>query len=249
MSDKPLATSFGAAAATYEQGRPEYPAEAVSWMLGPAARDGKPLTVADVGAGTGKLTRALVSLGAQVVAIDPDPGMLAQLREAVPGIPTLEGTAEHLPLADGAVDAVVVGQAWHWVEPVAGCAEIGRVTGAGGVLGLIWNVRDGSVPWVSRLGEIMRGSHAEQMLDAGEPPTAAPFETPERRQWRWSRPMTRELLTAMVHSRSYVIAADEAERARIDEAIATLLDEIGAVGESTVELPYVTTAYRSVRAG
>ncbi len=61
----------------------------------------------------------LVEAGAEVVAIDPDPVMLEALHAAVPGIPTFVGTAERLPLPDASVDAVVLGQAWHWVDPDA----------------------------------------------------------------------------------------------------------------------------------
>ena len=181
-----MSTSFGRAAATYEAGRPEYPAEAVEWMLEPVASR-KPLQVADVGAGTGKLTRAVLALGADVVAIDPDTAMLEQLRVGLPEVRTVEGTAERLPLPDASVDAVVLGQAWHWVDPDAGSAEVGRVLRPGGVLGLVWNIRDEREPWVARLTEIMHGSNAEQLIAGGGPWVAAPFARLERREWTWSR--------------------------------------------------------------
>lgn len=246
-SDQDMSTSFGRAAGAYEEGRPEYPAAAVAWLLAPARRDGKATRVVDVGAGTGKLTRTLVELGAEVVAVDPDPAMLAALREAVRAVPTFTGAAERLPLPDASADAVVLGQAWHWVEPVAASTEAARVLRSGGVLGLIWNIRDESVPWVSRLTGIMKGSNAEKMLAAGDPPIAPPFTGLEGEEWRWSRPMTRATLTAMVRSRSYIITAGEEERARVDREIAQLFDDIGAVGDAVVELPYVTRAYRTVR--
>jgi len=243
---KQLSTSFGRSAGVYEAGRPEYPAEAVAWLLEPAGRTAAP-RVADVGAGTGKLTRALRTLGAETVAVDPDPDMLTRLHASLPDVPTFVGSAEALPLPDASLDAVVLGQAWHWVEPVAGSREVGRVLRAGGVLGLIWNIRDESVPWVSRLTAAMRGSHAETMLAAGDPPVAAPFTRVEERRWSWQRPMTRDALTAMVHSRSYVITASLQERERIDREIGALFDEIGAVGDAEVVLPYITRAYRAVR--
>ncbi|HOQ22473.1 MAG TPA: SAM-dependent methyltransferase, partial [Microbacterium sp.] len=142
----------------------------------------------------------------------------------------------------------VLGQAWHWVDPVAGSAEIGRVLKPGGVLGLVWNIRDESVPWVARLTEIMKGSNAEQLMADGGPEVAAPFGALTARTWQWERPMTRAALSAMVHSRSYVITAEPAERERIDREIAELFDEIGAVGDATVPLPYVTHAFRAVKA-
>ena len=77
-SREEMSTSFGAASGIYELGRPGYPSQAVEWMLHPVRDEGRALRVADVGAGTGTLTRAAVELGAEVVAIDPDPAMLAE---------------------------------------------------------------------------------------------------------------------------------------------------------------------------
>ncbi|MBN6190338.1 class I SAM-dependent methyltransferase [Microbacterium sufflavum] len=245
MSDE-QATSFGGQAGSYEVGRPEYPFEAVTWMLDRAPAGAR--RIADVGAGTGKLTRALVAgEGAEVVAVDPDPAMLAALRDAVPGVPTFVGTAERLPLPDASVDAVVLGQAWHWVDPVAASAEIGRVVRPGGVLGLVWNLRDERVDWVRRLTDIMHGSNAEIMLAAGDPVVAAPFGGLEQERWEWVRPVTREVMHRMASSRSYVITADDAEKARIRRDMDALFDELGLYDDATIELPYVTRAFRAVR--
>lgn len=245
MSDE-QATSFGGQAGSYEVGRPEYPFEAVAWMLDRAPAGAR--RIADVGAGTGKLTRALVAgEGAEVVAVDPDPAMLAALRDAVPGVPTFVGTAERLPLPDASVDAVVLGQAWHWVDPVVASAEIGRVVRPGGVLGLVWNLRDERVDWVRRLTDIMHGSNAEIMLAAGDPVVAAPFGGLEQERWEWVRPVTREVMHRMASSRSYVITADDAEKARIRRDMDALFDELGLHDDATIELPYVTRAFRAVR--
>lgn len=245
MTDE-QATSFGVQAHSYEVGRPEYPFAAVAWMLDALPHGSR--RIADVGAGTGKLTRTLLGApDAEVVAVDPDPEMLATLRTAVPGVPAFVGTAEHLPLPDDSVDAVVLGQAWHWVEPLAASAEIGRVVRSGGVLGLIWNIRDERVGWVRQLSEIMHGSSAEIMLAAGDPVVAAPFGQLAQQQWEWVRPITRELLHTMASSRSYVITASDDEKARIRREMDALFDELGLHGEDTIDLPYVTRAFRAVR--
>ncbi len=169
-----MATSFGAQAADYEVGRPEYPFDAVAWMLERMPHGTR--RIADVGAGTGKLTRVLTEApdarSSRSIRI---PRCSRRCAEPVPGVPTFVGSAERLPLPDASVDAVVLGQAWHWVDPVAGSAEIGRVVRSGGVLGLVWNIRDDRVAWVRRLTEIMHGSHAENMLAEGDPVVAAPF--------------------------------------------------------------------------
>ena len=238
-----MAGSFDAAAELYERARPSYPQQAVDWLL-----ESAPQRVLDLGAGTGKLTRLLAGRVDVLYAVDPSPNMLAQLADAVPQAIIAVGAAEAIPLPDGSVDAVLVAQAWHWVDPARALPEVRRVLAPRGVLGLIWNVRDESVPWVARLTEIMKGSNAEQLMADGGPEVAAPFGALTARTWQWERPMTRAALSAMVHSRSYVITAEPAERERIDREIAELFDEIGAVGDATVPLPYVTHAFRAVKA-
>ncbi|GAA2901494.1 class I SAM-dependent methyltransferase [Microbacterium esteraromaticum] len=245
MSDS-RATSFGAQADNYEAARPDYPFEAVAWMLERLPEGTRRLV--DVGAGTGKLTRVLAEArDAEVVAVDPDAMMLAKLRDHVPGVPTFVGTAEALPLPDASVDAVVLGQAWHWVDPVLASAEIGRVMRPGGTLGLIWNARDNRVDWVRRLTAIMNASAAEEMLDAGGPTVAAPFGEPESERWEWRRPMTREQLHRMAASRSHLITASEAERGSIRSDMDDLFDELGLEGDATIDVPYVTWAFRALR--
>jgi len=243
------ATSFGAAADDYEAARPDYPFDAVAWMLEKLPQGSR--RVADVGAGTGKLTRVLaVAPEAELIAIDPDAAMLAALREAVPGVPTFLGTAERLPLPDSGLDAVVLGQAWHWVDPVKASAEIGRVVVPGGVLGLIWNIRDEREEWVRRLTAIMHSSSAEEMVNgptAQGPRIAEPFGRVEIERWAWSRPMTRSQIHRMADSRSHLIAASVGEGRSIHDAMDALFDELGLNWEATIDVPYVTTAYRAIR--
>ncbi|MDQ0644898.1 class I SAM-dependent methyltransferase [Microbacterium murale] len=250
MSDA-RATSFGAAADHYEAARPDYPFEAVAWMLEKPPHGSR--RIADVGAGTGKLTRVLAAAPeAEIVAVDPDPSMLAKLRESVPGVPTFTGTAERLPLPDSGLDAVVLGQAWHWVDPVAASAEIGRVVRSGGALGLIWNIRDEGEEWVRRLTEIMHSSPAENMVNgpgSQGPRVSDPFGEVEISRWEWKRQINRMQLHQMALSRSYLITAPAEERADIARAMDGLFDELGLDDlEATIDLPYVTVAYRAVRA-
>jgi len=249
MSDS-RATSFGAEAETYEAARPDYPFEAVAWMLERLPHDAH--RIADVGAGTGKLTRVVAKAPeAEVVAVDPDAQMLAALRDAVPGVPTFVGTAESLPLPDASLDAVVLGQAWHWVDPVVASAEIGRVVRSGGTLGLIWNIRDDRVEWVRRLTEIMHSSVAENMVNGPTsrgPNIAEPFGEVETQRWEWLRPMTRAQLHRMADSRSYLIAASEEEKAEIHAGMDGLFDELGVGADGVIDLPYVTVAFRALRA-
>ncbi|WP_424936537.1 MULTISPECIES: class I SAM-dependent methyltransferase [Bacteria] len=244
--DTERATSFGAETGNYDAGRPEYPADAVAWLLDPLPSGTR--RVADIGAGTGKLTRALVLLGAEAVAIDPDAAMLAALSRNLPDVPVHVGTAESLPLADASVDAAVFGQSWHWVDQASASREVGRAVRPGGVIGAIWNVRDERVDWVRRLTAIMHGSPAERMVADGGPRFVAPFGGVESWRGEWSRPMTRAQLHAMARSRSYIITAPAEEKERVAREMDALFDEIGLVGEGTVDLPYVTVAFRARRA-
>ncbi|WP_291378600.1 class I SAM-dependent methyltransferase [Demequina sp.] len=233
-------TRFGEAAQAYGEGRPGYPAAAVTWMLG-----NQPLTVLDLGAGTGKLTVQVAAQGHHVVAVDPDASMLAALNEALPDIDARVGTAEEIPLPDASVDAVVVGQAWHWVDVPAASREVARVLRPGGTLGLVWNIRDESVPWVAELTEAIHASEAERHIADGGPSVAAPLGSLEARQFAWTAPRTRDALVAMVHSRSYYIAADAEGRAAVDDQVDGVLSRVVALqNEGTVDLPYVTHAYR-----
>ena len=248
VNRREMSTSFGRAAASYEAGRPGYPAAAVEWMLQPVAASAARVRVADVGSGTGKLTRVLVDAGAEGVAGDPDPLMLAALAEAVPGVPTLVGSAEQLPLPDASVDAVVLGQAWHWVDPELGSREAGRVLSAGGVLGLVWNIRDGKTPWVARMTEIMHRSNAEEMMAEGGPDVLAPFGKVETQTFTWSRSMTAAALLEMARSRSFLITAADADRARIEGELSELFATLPELQDGgAIDLPYVTRAFRAVR--
>jgi hypothetical protein len=118
----------------------------------------------------------------------------------------------------------------------------------GGVLGLIWNVRDTSVDWVDRLGGVIRGSAAERMIETDTVRVDPPFGPFERRNHRWTRPMTVDDLVAMAASRSYVIALSPEERAEVLDGVRALLaSHPDTAGRETVDLPYMTSAFRSRR--
>jgi SAM-dependent methyltransferase len=148
------ARSFEAVAAEYERHRPEYPEEALRWATGqlglePGAR------VLDLGAGTGKLTRGLVGLRFEVVAVEPGAPMLEQLRAAVPDVEAHEGSAESIPLPGESVDAAFAGQAFHWFDRTEAVPELHRVIGPGGGLALLWNWWDDRDPLQHELGELI----------------------------------------------------------------------------------------------
>lgn len=198
--------------------------------------------VLDLGAGSGKLTRALVRLGHDVVAVDPDAAMLASNTAA----PTLVGTADAIPLPDASVAAVTVGQAWHWFDPATAGPEIARVLVAGGRLGLIWNTRDSSHPFVGALGELAGASPAEQMVGSDAVTQVPGFGPFERHQWQRVRVMTPAELEAMVTSRSAYLTASESEQLAILAGLRRLLaTHPHSAGRERIDYPLTTTCYRA----
>jgi SAM-dependent methyltransferase len=234
------ATSFGAVAALYDRSRPPYPAEAVSWLLPPGAA-----RVADVGAGTGKLTRELLARGLEVIAVEPSAGMREQLRRAVPGAVVVGGTGEELPLADRSVDAVLYAQAWHWADPARAIPEAARVLVPGGRLGLLWNLRDERDDVVARLSAIMQ-SWESQDSSGHAPAVGGPFGPAERLDVEWVYRLPREAVVEYVASRSYIITKPEPQRAAVLDAVRQLLATHPALaGATEVSLPQVTRCTRA----
>jgi len=230
------ANSFGLAADVYERGRPPYPAAAVDWLLPP----GTPRIV-DLGAGTGKLTRLIRARGLDVTAVDPSERMLTQLRRAVPGVTALLGSAEQIPLPDGAADAVLVAQAWHWVDVARAAPEVARVLSPGGRLGLIWNLRDERADWVRRLGEIIGSEDRDRQTSVG-----APFGPVETQHFEWTHTIGPEELVDLVASRSAIILLPALERAAVLREVRQLMATHPAlVGRTEFQLPYVTECARA----
>lgn len=232
------AGSFGAAAEAYQRGRPPYPASAVEWAVPREAR-----RVLDLGAGTGKFTQLLVDAKLDVIAVEPSEPMREQLAAAVPGAAVRAGSAEAIPLGDASVDAVVVAQAWHWVDTALAVPEVARVLVPGGTLSLIWNVRDHTEPWISALDELL-GQHTRQEMDT-DPVVGGPFGEPERTEIRWRHRVTPDGLIDMVASRSYVIVLPEDERAQLLADVSKLLGtHPDLAGREEFAVPYVTRCTR-----
>jgi SAM-dependent methyltransferase len=148
------AKGFAKEAQAYARGRPEYPLAVDQWLRDSLKLD-ETCTVVDLGAGTGKFTRRLLATGANIIAVEPVQEMLAQLTRILPTVAARSGTAESIPVNNGALDAVVCAQAFHWFATKAALAEICRVLKPGGHLGLIWNVRNESVDWCAAMTAIM----------------------------------------------------------------------------------------------
>jgi len=246
------ARGFASGAEVYARGRPDYPPQALEWLQNEVGlAPGK--LVLDLGAGTGKFTRVLLTTGASVIAVDPVPQMLEQLSRAAPQATSLLGDAEHIPLPDSAVDAVVCAQSFHWFATGAALAEIHRVLRPGGVLGLIWNVRDASVDWVTRLtsllvpheGDAPRYDHGEWRR-AFPAPGFGPLRELHFPHEHVGSPQ--QVILDRVSSISFVSALEPQERGRLLEQVGRLIEETPSLaGRKEVRFPYVTSAFHSQR--
>lgn len=228
--------------ARYDAARPDYPAEALDWIV-----DGLGLSessrVLDLAAGTGIMTRQLRGRVASVVAVEPSTGMREVLRSALPDVQVLVGTAEAIPLDDASVDAVVVAQAFHWFEPAAALAEIHRVLVPAGGLALIWNERDESVAWVDALSRAMRWDVERPYSAADFAPViaAGPFRDVEHARFAHHQTLTCEGLYRRVETTSYLATMSDEERRPVMEAVARVVEAL----DEPITLPYVTEAYRA----
>jgi len=234
------AASFARVADAYEQARPGYPADAVLWLAGET-----PCDVVDLGAGTGKLTRTLAALGHHVVAVEPLGEMLDRLRAAVPGATAVAGSAESMPLPDGAADVVACAQAFHWFDQEPALAEIARVLRPGGRIALVWNVRDERVPWVSELSDAMVGRTGVDRGAAAPIKQSGLYGPVEHATFEHTQTVDRDALRALVLSRSYCAVLPEEERAPILGRVDRLFDEHARDGLLT--LPYVVECFRAER--
>ena len=233
------AASFGAAAQVYERSRPPYPDQALDWLLPSNAQ-----SVLDLGAGTGQVARQLQRRGLSVVAVEPSLGMRNELVRVLPDVPALSGSAEEIPLPDSSVDAVLVAQAWHWVDVAKAVPEVARVLKPGGQLGLLWNIRDERKDWVAKLGHLMHQG-IEQPMNSDSPVVGRPFGPIERLDIAWTHQMTRDAVVDLVASRSYVITLPEREHEALLRAVRYLLDTDRQLRDlDFIDMPYVTQCSR-----
>jgi len=219
------ARSFEAVAAEYERWRPDYPEEALGWAaealgLQPGAR------VLDLGAGTGKLTRGLVALGFDVVAVEPGGPMLDQLRIAVPEAEALEGPAEAIPLPDEAVDAGLAGQAFHWFDRERAVPELHRVIGPSGGLALLWNWWDERDPLQRELGSLIGYAGHEPYLEE-ELPGSPWFEQLGRTVVESEDESSPDALAGYLSTASAFLTAEVEEREEALRAVHRLASRYG----------------------
>ena len=233
----------------YDSVRPAYPDEAVAALVDAARRargsaasvqDG-PLRAADIGAGTGKMSELLARAGLLVDAVEPSEAMRAQA-SSIEGVTWHDGVAEQTGLPNDLYDIVVFAQSWHWVDSERAGLEVERILAPGGVLGIVWNQMDVSIPWVHRLTRIMRSGDVHR---PDKPPTpGGGFAPMTLTQVAWEDRMTPEEILTLGTTRSSYIRSSEAGRARMQENLRWYLyDHLGYAPGEQVTIPYATLVW------
>jgi SAM-dependent methyltransferase len=220
----------------YERGRPGWP-RAVLDVPGLASAG----AVVELGAGTGKLTRLLVEVFDDVVAIEPDAGMRRVLVATCPGVRVLDGSAEAIPLPEGSADAVFVAEAFHNFDAAAAVAEIARVLRPGGMVVLLWNVPAGPTepsiapveallaevgPTREEVGHDPFDLHTDRFASGAwkQPFGASPFDELREERLANAQTVDRDGLVAFFASMGWLADRPDAERLPLLDRVRTLLD-------------------------
>jgi SAM-dependent methyltransferase len=243
MDVHPMAArAFGGAAEDYERGRPGWPEDAIASLLD--RFDAR--TVLDLAAGTGKLTQTLAQLTDDVIAVEPLDGMRLVLERRLPQVRALAGTAEAIPLPDGAVDAVFVAEAFHWFDPRGALAEVARVLRRGGNLALMRNTSgDEGVDWFDALHAIVQEHRVESATPPGRErvPWREALEADSRfgpledEEAAHEQRTDRDGVVAMIGSFSFIGGLPDDRR---DAALAECRAVLERHGVDTVTLAYKT---------
>jgi SAM-dependent methyltransferase len=241
------AAGFSHDAQIYSRGRPGFPPEAFDWLT-QDLRLGPGKLAIELGAGTGKFTKLLTRTGAEIVAVEPVAAMLAELTADQPRVRALSATAQSLPLASASADAVVCAQSFHWFATPAALAEIRRVLKPGGMLGLVWNVRDKSVAWVNALSRITdRHEGNAPRYDDGEWRAVFPAPGFDRLQERSVAHVhagsAEQVIVERTASISFVAALPDDERTRLLDQVRELIAATPELSGQTTAMPYVTRMY------
>lgn len=257
MSDGACPNPFQIEAPLYGQVRPAYPRQVIDWivsqarsegenepaMCGQEEQDARALRIADIGAGTGKMSILLAEAGAQVWAVEPSENMAAQMPRHE-GIASVRATAEETSLPDASCQAIVFAQSWHWVDPVAAGRESARIAQPGASLNLVWNQMDVSIAWVHRLSRIMRSGDVHR---ESRPPFVGELWTePRLARFDWVDRVTPEELLDLGTTRSSYLRQDEAGRRRMQDNLRWYLYEhLNFAQAQPLNLPYMTLLWRS----
>jgi SAM-dependent methyltransferase len=250
VATAPRRLTFGAHADAYERARPAWPEEAARWLVPEDAQ-----LVVELGAGTGKLTRAIAALGVRVVAVEPDPRMLAVLQRL--GLDGIEGSAEAVPLGAGEADVVLAGSALHWFDLDAALPEFHRVLRPGGRIAFGWNHRDERHPTIAAMSEVIYASRPSRQTSGwrrrdwpAAVVTGGLFGDVEHTVIEHVHELPPEALEDHLLSYSGLAALSKDEHRRMLAEVGEILDADPSLRDGDLmRLPFVVDAYRARRIG
>ena len=248
--DRARAGSFGDDAAAYDRTRPRYPDAMVSDLL---ADLGERPRVLDVGCGTGIAAAAFAARGCDVLGVEPDARMAAVA--ARKGIAVEVATFEEWDAEGRTFDLVTSGQAWHWVDPVAGPVKAASVLRPGRRLAVFWNFgshSDGVLAALDEvyerhapalrhsvaLGRVSRDGDTEAFAASGA------FGEAEIRRYAWTATYTSAEWVDQLRTHSDHRLLDDAVRAALHDDVAAVIDARGGSLEMTYETLVVTALRR-----
>jgi SAM-dependent methyltransferase len=185
--------------------RPGYPAELVARLV--ALAGGAGARVADLGAGTGLLSRPLAGAGLRVHAVEPARAMLAALGDPPPGgVTPVHAAAEATGLPDGGFDLVVLADALHWTEAASCGREVARLLRPGAVAAVV-EPRFADSPFMTALAGLLAGANPKAR--PSPPPLALFFShatgvPPRTERLDQAEPLDDGRLAALLRSLSLV---------------------------------------------
>jgi SAM-dependent methyltransferase len=249
MALHPLAERFASVADAYERGRPDYRPAVVGAIAAELGLD-RGSRVLDLGAGTGKLSVALLAAGLDVLAVEPQASLREVLSAKIGADRVRDGLAEAIPLEDASVPAVTVADAFHWFDHRPAVSEIARVLSPGGGLAVISTVPDWSgASWAHDLGTLVAGSRPEHPAFDGPPwqdavRAAGGWSEPREIRLSYSQPASRDRIVDHLTSISWIAAMPDKERT----AVARRMRAIVEAGETPPELPLHVVIGLAIRA-
>jgi SAM-dependent methyltransferase len=193
-------------------------------------------TVVDVGAGTGKLTRLLVTTRAAVVAVEPVAAMRAFLP---PEVRAVDAAAEALPFARGFADAITLAQAIHWLRPVRALSELRRVLSPDGRLAVVTNRRDDADPLTAAFSALLERARGHAALEERPPAdvvAGGALAVEDVRQFAFVHELPPADLRTLAASETSIALLDDGARA----AALAEFDRLADPAEGPVRLRYVT---------
>ncbi len=252
---QPSFSGYNRVAKDYDKGRIDYPPESIALLVKTLGLNSKK-AVLDLGAGTGKLTKALSKADIRLSAVEPVEEMRLIFAEKFPTVPILSGKAEQIPLPDASQDVVLVGTAFHWFEGKQALNEIARILKANGSLGLIWNIFDGDLPWVQKIRTLLEAPYGKGGLNLSkewhkwqQPFHDHPsFSTLEHQTFIFSYRGTVQDVLDRVSSAKIMGTLTETEKKQLMQKVLDILASDPATqGKEVFDIPYRTEVYWSFR--